>query len=91
MLDLTWWQVFALIGTAVVSVVGGRLLGTWLHRVLYRRVLLTRSSLDDRLFLRLEGPVQAIGMVIVWHVLVSFGDYPVSVIAFCRSIGHIGL
>jgi MscS family membrane protein len=91
MLDLTWWQVFALLGSVVVSVVGGRILGAWGHRALYRRVLLTRSQIEDRLFMRLEAPFGALGVVLVWHVLVSFGDYPASVIAFCRALGHIGL
>lgn len=91
MLDLSWWQVFALLGSAVVSVVGGRILGAWLHRALYRRVLLTRSQLEDRLFLRLEGPFAALGVVTVWHVLLSFGAYPPSVIEFCRGVGHVGL
>jgi MscS family membrane protein len=91
MLDLTWWQVFALVGTAILSFFGGRLLGSWAHRAIYRRVLLTRSSIDDRFVLRLEGPAEAIGMVLVWQVLVSFGDYPASVVSFCRAVGHIGL
>jgi MscS family membrane protein len=91
MLDLTWWQVFGLFGSAAVAVIGGRLLGAWAHRMMYRRVLLTRSSGDDRLLLRLIGPCEAIGVIVVWHVLLSFGDYPASVIAFCRGVGHIGL
>src|SRR5690348_12807781 len=91
MLDLTWWQVFALVGSVAVAVFGGRLVGSWAHRAVYRRVLLTRSSLDDRFVLRLEGPAEAIGMVVVWQVLVSFGAYPASVIGFCRDVGHIGL
>lgn len=91
MLDLTWWQVFALIGSAIVAVFGGRLVGNWVHRALYRRVLLTRSSIDDRFMLRLEGPLEALGIVVVWQVFVSFGAYPASVIAFCRAVGHIGL
>jgi MscS family membrane protein len=91
MLDLTWWQVFALIGSAAVAVFAGRLLGDWAHRVIYRRVLLTRSSMDDRFVLRLEGPIEALGMVVLWQVLVTFGDYPASVLAFCRAVGHIGL
>jgi MscS family membrane protein len=91
MLDLTWWQAFALVGTAAIAVLGGRLLGAWVHRAIYRRVLLTRTSIDDRFVLRLEAPTAAIGMVIVWQVLVSFGDYPASVVTFCRAVGHIGL
>ncbi len=91
MLDLTWWQAFALVGSAIVAAFGGRLVGNWGHRALYRRVLLTRSSLDDRFMLRLEGPLEALGIVVVWQVLVSFGEYPLAVLAFCRALGHIGL
>jgi MscS family membrane protein len=91
MLDLTWWQVFALVGSAVVAVLGGRLVGSWAHRALYRRVLLTRTAMDDRFILRLEGPFEAVGVIVLWHVLLSFGNYPPSVLAFCRSVGHIGL
>lgn len=91
MLDLTSWQVFALVGTAVVSVFGGRFVGQWAHRAIYRRYLLTRTAADDRFLLRLEAPAEAIGIVIVWQVLISFGDYPPSVLAFCRVVGHIGL
>ena len=91
MLDLTWWQVLALIGSAAVAVLAGRFVGGWAHRALYRRVLLTRSSDDDKFVLRLEGPFEGIGIVIVWHVLISFVDYPASVLGFCRGVGHIGL
>lgn len=90
MLDLTWWQVLALVGSAAVAVIGGRLLGAWVHRLLYRRVLLTRV-VDDRFVLRMQGPVEGLGIVVVWQALVGFGDYPPSVVAFCRNVGHIGL
>jgi hypothetical protein len=33
-LDLTWWQIFALVGSLAISVTGGRLLGAKLHRAL---------------------------------------------------------
>jgi len=91
MLDLTWWQVFALVGTAVVAVFAGRLVGNWAHRAVYRRVLLTRTSIDDRFVLRLEGPAECVGMVIVWQLFVSFGDYPLAVLDVCRAVGTIGL
>lgn len=91
MLDLTWWQAFALVGIAVASLLGGRLLGVYVHHVLYRRVLLTRTALDDRLVLRLEAPFAVAGVVLVWHLLVSLIDLPLSVLAFCRNVGHIGL
>lgn len=91
MLDLTWWQVFALLACAGLSVVGGRMLGGALHRALYRRVLLTRTRVDDRFFLRVEAPFALGGIVLVWQVLVSLVDLPPSVLAFCRNVGHIGL
>ncbi len=91
-LELTWWQMFALAGSAVISVTGGRLLGATLHRALYRRVLLTRSAVDDRFVQRLEGPFGAGGMVLVWQLLVSLiGALPPDALSFCRNIGHIGL
>jgi small-conductance mechanosensitive channel len=57
----------------------------------YRRVLLTRTRVDDRFLLRLEGPFAAIGVVAVWQLLVSFVRLPVDALAFCRNVGHIGL
>lgn len=91
MLDLTWWQVLALVGGAVLSLIGGRMLGAATHRALYRHVLLTRSRSDDRYVLRLAGPLEAGGIVLVWQVLVSFIDLPSGVLSFCRNLGHIGL
>jgi len=91
MLDLTWWQVCAFVLTAAVAVLGGRLLGHALHRALYRRVLLTRSSTDDQFVLRLGGPIEAITMVVIWQALLGFYDFPASVLTFGRAIGHIGL
>lgn len=91
MLDLTWWQVFALVGTLAVSVFGGRLLGSWAHHALYRRMLVTHSRVDDRFWFRLEAPLELVGGIAAWQLLVSFGDYPASVLAACRTIGHIAL
>jgi small-conductance mechanosensitive channel len=91
MLDLTWWQVFALTGGAIVSILAGRWLGGALHRVLYRHVLLTRSRSDDRYVLRLEGPFEAGGVVLVWQTFISLLALPPGALAFCRSLGHIGL
>ncbi len=65
MLDLTWWQLFALVGTVVASVFGGRLLGQWAHRAIYRRALLTRSTAGDRIVLRLEAPIESVAIVVV--------------------------
>jgi small-conductance mechanosensitive channel len=91
MLDLTWWQVFALIASAAISVLGGRLLGSAIHRMLYRHVLLTRSRVDDSFVLRLAGPFEAAGIVLVWQLLISLIDLPPAPLAFCRNVGHIGL
>lgn len=91
MLDLTWWQVIALVGSSVISAVGGRLLGAAVHRASYRRVLLTRSHMDDRFVLRLQAPLEVAGIVLVWQVLISFIALPLAVLSFCRNVGHIGL
>lgn len=91
MLDLTWWQVLALVGGTVIAVLGGRMLGAAVHRALYRHVLLTRTAADDRFVLRLEAPFEAGGAVLVWQALVSFMKLPPDALSFCRNIGHIGL
>jgi MscS family membrane protein len=91
MLELTWVQVLALLVSAVVSLIGGRMVGGMIHRALYRRVLLTRTRVDDRFLLRLEGPFELGGVVLAWQVLVSFMDLAVSANAFVRNLGHIGL
>jgi small-conductance mechanosensitive channel len=91
MLDLTWWQVLGLLVAAAASIVGGHFLGLFIHRTLYRRVLLTRSRVDDRFFLRVEAPFQVAAGVLVWQALLCFFELPVVVNAFCRNVGHIGL
>jgi len=67
------------------------MLGGALHRALYRHALLTRSRADDRFVLRLEAPMQAAGIVLVWQVLVSLIALPPGALAFCRDLGHLGL
>jgi MscS family membrane protein len=91
MLDLTWWQVFGLLVAMATSIVGGRFLGLFVHRALYRRVLLTRTRVDDRFLLRVEAPFQVAAGVLVWQVLICFFELPPVVNAFCRNLGHIGL
>jgi small-conductance mechanosensitive channel len=91
MLDLSWAQGFGLVVMAIASYFGGRFVGGVAHRAVYRRVLLTRTRLDDRFLLRLEEPFAALGVVAVWQLLISFMRLPVDVMAFCRNAGHIGL
>jgi small-conductance mechanosensitive channel len=91
MLELTWVQAIALVVSAGVAVIGGRMLGCAIHRALYRRVLLARTRVDDRFLLRLETPFEVGGIVLSWQVLVSFMDLPASVNAFVRNLGHLGL
>ncbi len=91
MLDLTWWQVLGLLVTAAASALGGRFVGLFAHRTLYRRVLLTRTRVDDRFFLRALAPFEVGGIVLAWQVLICFFDLPPVVNAFCRNLGHIGL
>jgi len=91
MLDLTWWQVLALLGSAVIALVGGRMLGAAVHRAVYRHLLLTRSRTDDLYVVRLGGPFEAGGIVLVWQVLVGLMDLAPGALSFCRNLGHIGL
>lgn len=91
MLDLSWAQGVGLLIMAVASYFGGRFVGGVAHRAVYRRVLLTRTRLDDRFLLRLEEPFAALGVVALWQLLISFMRLPVDVMAFCRNVGHIGL
>jgi MscS family membrane protein len=91
MQDLTWWQAVGLLLSAVAAGFGGRLLGLMLHRLLYRRLLLSSAMRDDRFVLRLGEPLEVMGVVIVWQVLVTMFGLPNDVLAFCRGIGHIGL
>ena len=91
MLDLSWAQGFLLLVMVVASYFGGRFVGGVAHRALYRRLLLTRSRVDDRFLLRLEEPVAALGVVAVWQLLVTFLRLPGDVLAFCRNVGHIGM
>jgi small-conductance mechanosensitive channel len=91
MLELTWVHLVALSVGAIAAVVGGRLLGGLIHRVLYRKLLLERTAADDRFLLRLGGPFELGGIVLAWQVLVSFMDLPPSVNAFARGVGDAGL
>lgn len=91
MQDLTWWQALGLLLSAVAAGFGGRLLGALIHRLLYRRLLLSSVMRDDRFILRLGEPLAVFGVIVVWQVLVSVFGLPGDVLAFCRGVGHIGL
>jgi MscS family membrane protein len=91
MQDLTWWQGIGLLLAAAASLFGGRFLGVAVYRVLYRHVLMTTSETDDRFVLGLAGPLQALGIVVVWQVAVSVFALPGDVLDVCRTIGHVGL
>lgn len=91
MTDLTVWQGIGLLVAAVAALFGGRLLGGAIYRVIYRRVLMATTSTDDRFVVRLEGPLQALGVVAVWQVAVSFLELAPDVLASCRMVGHVGL
>jgi MscS family membrane protein len=89
MLDLTIGQVFGLLLAAVATYFVGRLLGRWAHRTVYRRILIARTAADERLVLRLAGPLEGLGMVAVWQLALSSFVLPADALGFCRAIGHI--
>jgi MscS family membrane protein len=91
MLELTWSDVLALSFSAVIAVLGGRLLGRWTHGSLYRLSIVARLPEDDRFVLRLAGPLALLFVVVVWHVMLSLWTLPASVEASCRLVGHVGL
>jgi len=91
MLHLTWWQALALLVSAAAAVVGGRYLGRWLHRALYRLTLVTHTPTDDKIVLRLTAPIEALAAVIIWEVAVSVYDLPSDVLDAARTAGRIGL
>ena len=91
MLHLTWWQSLALLGSAVAAIVGGRYLGRWLHRGVYRLTLVTHSPHDDRIVLRLTAPMEALAAVIIWEVAISLFYLPVDVLDVAHTAGRIGL
>jgi len=91
MLHLTWWQALALLVGAAAAIVGGRYLGRWMHRGLYRLSLLTHTPKDDRIVLRLTGPMEALAAVIVWEIAISVVFLPVDVLDAAQTAGRIGL
>ena len=91
MQDLTWWQGIGLLLAAVAAYLGGRFLGHTVHRLIYRRVLMTSDPHDEQFLLRLGGPLQALTAVVLWQVFVSCFVLAPDVLAFCRAVGHVGL
>ncbi|HSD87597.1 MAG TPA: mechanosensitive ion channel domain-containing protein [Kofleriaceae bacterium] len=91
MQDLTWWQGIGLLLAAAVAFVGGHFLGAYLHGVLYRRVLLTAPTTDDRFVHRLGPPIELLVGVLAWQILVSLFSLQPEVLEFCRGVGHVGL
>lgn len=91
MSQLTWWTVFELTIAVAIAYVGGRLIGKGIYRLLYRFALVTRTAADDRVVLRLEGPIAALTMVVLWQVATTLFDLPEPVYAFTRAVGSIGL
>jgi MscS family membrane protein len=91
MLHLTWWQALALLVSAAVAVVGGRYLGRWLHRALYRLTLVTHTPHDDRIVLRLTAPLEVLAAVVLWEVLIGTFYLPHDAEGVALTAGRIGL
>jgi MscS family membrane protein len=91
MLHLTWWQALALLVSAVAAILGGRYLGRWLHRGVYRLSLATHTPHDDRIVLRLTGPMEALAAVVIWAIAISLFYLPVDVFQAAQTAGKIGL
>ncbi|MGE5183544.1 MAG: mechanosensitive ion channel family protein [Acidobacteriota bacterium] len=84
-------QVLELIASALLALAAGRWLGRWGHRALYRMTLLTRTPADDRIMLRLAGPVSLIIAVITWEIAIHLFGVAPGVLAFERELGSIVL
>ena len=91
MLYLAWWQWLALVGSAAIAIVGGKLLGQVAHRALYRLSLLTHTPADDRIVLRLRGPIELLCALLLWEIALDSYPLPDEVVAFGRELGQIGL
>jgi MscS family membrane protein len=84
-------QVLALILCAVIAIASGRFLGRWVHRALYRMSLLARTPADDRVVMRLGGPIMVIVGVIAWHLALEAFALSPGVLAFARTAAGIAL
>jgi MscS family membrane protein len=91
MSHLTWWDVLALLVSAALAFVSGKLIGKLLHRILYRIALTTHTPADDRIVLRLSGAISAICMVVLWQVATTLLLPPGEVLDFAHQVGSIAL
>lgn len=87
--NLTVWSVFVLVISVAIAYLGGRLLGSWTYRLLYRFAIATRTPDDEKIVQRLRGPLAAAWMVVIWHIVISCFAIPASVLAFARAAGGI--
>jgi MscS family membrane protein len=91
MSQLTWWTVLELVLAAVTAYVGGLLAGKGVQRLLYRFAVMTHSPADDKIVMRLGGPLVAICAVVIWQILTTIFDLPSDVLASARTLGSIAL
>jgi MscS family membrane protein len=91
MLHLSLGQALALLASATAAVVGGRYLGRVVHRALYRIALVTHTPRDERIVLRLTGPIEALVAVGIWEIAVSLVVLPLDVLDSARTAGRVGL
>jgi MscS family membrane protein len=91
MSHLTWWAIIVLVASAALAFLGGKLIGKGLHRILYRIALTTHTPADDRIVLRLSGPIVAVCTVLMWQLLTTLLLPPGSVLDLAHAIGSLGL
>jgi MscS family membrane protein len=84
-------QVLELLASALLAVVAGRWLGRWVHEALYRLALRTQTPTDDRIVLRLAGPVSLAVAVLTWEIAIHLFAIEPDVLAFERGLGSIAL
>jgi small-conductance mechanosensitive channel len=91
MLHLSLGQALALLVGAAAAVAGGRYVGRVVHRALYRVALVTHTPHDERIVLRLTGPIEALVAVAIWEIVISLVVFPLDVIDAARTAGRVGL
>jgi MscS family membrane protein len=90
MSHLSWWVVFVLVVSAALAFLAGSVVGRLLHRILYRVALTTHTPMDDRIVLRLSGPIVAVCVVMMWQVLTTALLPQGAGLDLARAIGGIG-